>query len=193
MLRDTVGIEIGDIVVAEFDQLRVSDITQGNRDFKSRLFEVQNKTMNLKTGDVDFVLLDTGVNIEQRFGLMSPVSLLAGVVSTSQFVIGPNSFYPSKFGANEFRKWESIVSLTQPISIRVHNADYSVDEDLVVTSIVGNAFTLQDPATITLVEGLTVEFTGYVDTYTSDKQKLIYGYMTDDPAFPDAGFIYAMI
>lgn len=121
---------------------------------------------------------------------MSPI---AGVVSSSVFVIGPDSFYPSKFGDAEYRKWESIVSLTQPISIRVHNADYSVDEDLVVTDINLNQFTLRDPATITLVAGLTVEFTGYVDTDTSDKQKLIYGYMTDDPAFPDAGFVYGMI
>lgn len=193
LLRDSVSLEIGDIVVAEFLDLKVTDISKGNRQFDPRLFEIQNKSINLKNGDVEFVLLDTGLNIDTRFGLMSPCSPIAGVISTSQFVIGPDATYPSKFGDDEFRKWESVLSINQFISIRVHNEDYSIDEDLVVTDINENTFTLQDPATIALAAGLIVEFTGYVDTDTSDKQKLIYAYMTDAASFPDGGEPYSMI
>ena len=193
LLRDSATLEIGDIIVGEFLGLKATDITTGNRQFEPRLLEVQNISKNLKSGDVELTLLDTGININTRFGLMSPVSPIAGVISQSQFVIGPDSFYPSKFRNDEFRKWENVLSINESVSIRVHNDDYSVDEDLVLTAINENTFTLQDPASITLEVGLTVEFTGYVDTDTSNKQKLIYAYMTDDPNFPDGGFPYAMI
>lgn len=193
LLRDSVGLEIGDIVVGELLDLNVTDITRGDRLFEPRLFEIQNKSVNLKTGDVDLSLLDTGLNVDTRYGLQSPCSPIAGVISQSQFVIGPDSLYPSKFGNDEFRKWQKIVSVSQPMSIRVHNADYSVDEDLVVTNIDENTFTLQTAATITLAVGLIVEFTGYIDTDTSDKQKLIYAYMTDSATFPDGENQYSMI
>ncbi len=193
LLRDSVGIEIGDVLVVEGDDLQITDITQGSRAFQNRLFEVQNKSINLKNGDVEFKLLDTGLNIDTRFGLQSPCSPIAGVISQSQFVIGPDATYPSRFGLDEYRKWQSVISINQFISIRVRNEDYSVDEDLVVTGINENTFTLQDPASITLTVGLIVEFTGYVDTDTSDKQKLLYAYMTDDPAFADGGEVYSMI
>lgn len=193
LLRDGAAVEIGDVVVGDFGNIKVSDITEGSREFKPRLFEVQNKTTNLKTGDVEFVLLDTGLNIDTRFGLISPYSPIAGVVSQSQFVIGLDALYPSRFGEDEYRKWLGLVSVGNPISVRVRNEDYTVDEDLVVQNIDGNTFTLQDAATITLAPGLIVEFTGYDDIDTSDKQKLIYGYMTDAANFADGGFPYSMI
>lgn len=193
MFSISVDIEIGDKVVAEFDDLQVTDITQGSRLFQPRLFEVLNKTINLKNGAVDFQLLDTGINIDTRFGLMSPCSEIAGVISSSQFSIRARTGYTAKFGDDEFRNWENIISINQFISIRVHNDDYSVDEDLVVTSINENVFTLETAATITLAVGLTVEFTDYVDVDTSDKQKLLYAYMTDDASFPDTGEPYSMI
>ena len=194
MLRDSAGIEIGDVIVGEFEELQVTDISQGNRQFKARLLEVQNKTISLKTGNVDLVLLDTGLNLENtRYGLMSPASIIAGVISSSQFVIGPDPFYKAQFGNDEYRKWQGLITQNQKASIRIHNADYSIDEDLVAIKIDENTFTLEDPATITLEAGLIVEFTGYADTDTSDKQKLIYAYMTDDPAFGDGGIPYTMI
>jgi hypothetical protein len=193
LMRVSAGLEVGDIVVGDFKALKISDTTKGSRQFDPRLFEIQNKTINLKTGEVDLVLLDTGLNLASRFGLSSPCSPIAGIISSSQFVIGPDAYYPSKYGADEFLKWVNIPNITNPMSIRVHNADYSIDEDLVVTSITENTFLLQDPASITLAVGMIVEFTGYVDSDTSDKQKLVYAYMTDDPNFPDAGVPYTMI
>ena len=194
LLRDSVAIEIGDIVIGEFLNLKTSDITKGNRQFDPRLFEVQNKSINLKTGDTELTLLDTGINIDARFGLISPSSRIAGIISNTQIVIGPDSFYGGKFGNDEFRKWANIISINQPISVVVRNDDYSISEDLVVTDINENTFTLQAaPGSITLEVGQIIEFSGYVDSDTSDKQKLVYAYMTDDPAFPDGGNPYSMI
>lgn len=193
LLRDSAGIEIGDIVVGAFENLQVTDISRGDRLFKPRLFEVQNKTLNLKTGDVDFVLLDTGLNLDTRFGLISPTSIVSGVINQSQFVISGDSFWPAKFGNDEFREWESIINITNPISVRFRNASYSVDFDAVVTNISDNTFTLSDPAPQPLTPGLIIEFTDYNDTDTSDKQKLVYAYMTNQATFDDGGFAYTMI
>ena len=187
------SIEIGDIVVADLSGLKVTDITQGNRRFKGRFFEVQNKATNYKTGNVDIIALDTGLGLDSRFALISPCSPIASVLSSSVFIIGPDPVYPSKFGFDEFRKWEASIGLASSISVRIHNEDYSIDEDLVVTKIEGNQFTLQDPASITLAAGLIVEYTGYTDTDVTDKQKLIYGFMTDAANFPDGGNPYTMI
>jgi len=193
LLRDTAGLEIGDIVVIAFNELQMSDISRGDRQFEPRLFEVLNKTLSLKTGDVELSLLDTGLNLDSRFGLMSPTSPISGVISQSQFVIAPDSVYGSRYGLDEYREWENIINISNPMSVRIHNADYSIDEDLVVTGVSENTFTLDTPASITLTAGLLVEFTDYADADTSDKQKLVYGYMTDDPAFADGGNPYIMI
>jgi hypothetical protein len=187
------SIEIGDIIVADLDKLKTTDTTKGNRQFKGRFFEVQNKSTNYKTGNVEMVALDTGLGLDSRFCLISPCSPIKTVLSSSVFIIGPDPVYPSKYGDDEFRKWEASISISSPVSVRIHNADYSVDEDLVVTNIDGNQFTLQDPASITLVAGLIVEYTGYIDTDMTDKQKLIYGFMTDAATFPDGGNPYTMI
>lgn len=193
LLRDTASIEVGDVVVGDFVDLQVSDITKGNREFKPRLFEVRNRSLNLKTGDVDLALLDTGININTRFGLISPCSLIGGVISPSQFVIKPSATYPSKFGDDEYRKWIPAIGINDPVAIRVHNEDYSVNEFLVVTDINENTFTLRDPATITLTPDLIVEFAPYDNPDTSVKQKLLYAYMTDAATFPDGDPQYSMI
>jgi len=82
LLRDMAEVEVGDIVIGAFDELHVSDITRGDRVFSQRLFEVQNRTINLKTGNVSYVLL-----VQTRFthpgsGLMS---LENGNLSLTQF------------------------------------------------------------------------------------------------------------
>lgn len=185
LLRNGANIEIGDIVIGDLKDLQVSDITQGTRLFKPRLFEVKNKSLNLKTGHIDFSLLDTGINIDTRFGLISPCSNITGIISQSQFVIGPNP--------DEWVKWSKIVNSGNPMSVLIRNADYTIQEDLVVTSIDENTFTLQSPATITLTPGLMVEFTIYEDADVSDKQKLVYGFMNDNPTFLDGENQYSMI
>lgn len=185
LFRVGAGIEVGDIVIGDLKELQVSDITRGDRQFKPRLFEVLNKSMNLKTGHVDFAILDTGINIDARFGLISPCSTITGVISQSQFVLGPDP--------DEYIKWSKIVNSGNPMSILIRDATYTVTEDLVVTSIDENTFTLQSPATITLTAGLMVEFTIYEDADVSDKQKLVYGFMNDNPTFLDGENQYTMI
>lgn len=193
LLRDSVDIEIGDIVLGDFEALQISDITRGDRIFKARFFEVLNKSTNLKTGQTDFDLLDTGLNLTSRFGLISPSSLIKSQLDATRILIKENPLYPTKHGEDEYKNWEKIITQSRPISVVIRNFDFSIIEDFTVKDINENVFTLDHAPSITITEDMIIEFTDYVDTDTSDRQKLIYVYMTDDPNFPDGGYQYSMI
>jgi hypothetical protein len=191
LLKNSVDIEIGDVVVLDGSGLSITDITQGNRQFQPRLFEVRNKDINLKTGEVSFELLDTGQDIDTRYGLMSPVSKIASVVSQSQFIITFMDNYPSRFGLSEFRNWESIYNIQDGIPIIIRNSAYTVSESAIISNINENVFTLSTPASLTLSEGLVIEFNGYNES--SAQEKLVYAYMTDSATFDDGLEPYSMI
>lgn len=191
LLRNSIDIEIGDIVVYEGGELRTTDITQGSRSFKPRLFEVRNKEINLKTGQVDFELLDTGQNFLTRYGLMTPVSQIISVVNQSQFIISFMPNYPSKFGLEEWRNWEGMFNIGDGMACKIRNTSYTISESVVVSSFSGNTFTLSAPAVTTLVPGLVLELDNYA--LTTSKQKLLYAFYQDNPTFADGENQYSMI
>lgn len=191
LLRNSVDIEIGDVVVLDGADLKISDITAGSRAFKPRLFEVRNKEINLKTGSVDFELLDTGQNIDTRYGLMTPVSKIQTVISQSVFVITHMDNYPGRYGVNEWRDWLAQYSLTDGIRAKIRDVNYTVSESVLISSINENTFTLAAPAVMTLTSGMVLE----VDDYdiTAAKQKLLYAFYQDNPTFSDGENQYSMI
>jgi hypothetical protein len=191
LFQDGVPIEIGDVVILEASGLKVSDIKSGNRAFAPRLFEVRNKVTNLKTGEINFELLDTAQNINTRYGLMAPVSKISGVVSQSQFVITYMDNYPSKYGLDEYRNWTGIFDIQDKIKARIRTASYIGYESVVISNINGNTFTLETPAVMTLTPGLVIELETYDNA--TDKSKLIYAFYQDDPTFTDGKEQYSMI
>jgi len=191
-LSTAVGIEINDIVVGDFRALHVTDTTTGNRLFEPRFFAVKNKNHNIQTGEVELECLDTGLGLDTRYCLMSPCSPLVKILNTKTIVIGPDPMYPSKFGDDEYRKWLTAIGPRDPISILIRDIDGTVSHDNVVESIDENTFTLRDDLPGTVATGQLVEFTGYVDDDVSDKQRLIYGFMTDSATFPDGENQYTM-
>jgi hypothetical protein len=191
LLRDSVDIEIGDVVVLEGADLKISDITLGSRAFKPRLFEVRNREINLKTGSVDFELLDTGQNIDTRYGLMTPVSRINTVVSQSLIIIGNMDNYSSRFGIEEWRDWTAQYTLQDGIRAKIRDVNYTVSESVLISNINENTFTLAAPAVMTLTSGMVLE----VDDYdlTTVKQKLLYASFQDNATFADGENQYSMI
>ena len=179
MLGDTLPIEIGDIVVGEFADIKMTDISKGNRDFKPRFFEVLNKSLNLKTGDIDLHLLDTGLNIDARFGLMSPTSYIASVTSPTQIVIGPDPLYGGKFGDDEFLKWENLISVANPLGVIFRDRDFTTVSEAEILSINENNITLRSAPSTPVTRGMKMEFANYQSALTSIKQTLIFAYMSD--------------
>lgn len=96
-------VEVGDSIIFGDDKLKVSDSTTGTRNFKPRLFEILNKSLNWKTGQVKLTIIDANYSQGLRYAVWSPSSNI-GTGSTTTSVVIQDSFgttAPSK----EKDKW----------------------------------------------------------------------------------------
>ncbi len=120
-----VQIEVSD-VVAVVDQggLQITNLETGNRDLEAQLFEVQERYLNLVTGQAQLTLLSQiGYQISDRFGGISPSSLI--VSGTTTDVLIKDSFgalYPN----NEQRKWLELIGER----IVIHSPDFSFYQEV---------------------------------------------------------------
>lgn len=80
---DVFNVDVGDVVLFGDAELQVVDSKNGTRAFVPRLCEVINKSMNIKTGEVDLVVLDTNYTTSGRFGVFGPSSVLDSGASTT--------------------------------------------------------------------------------------------------------------
>lgn len=117
-------IDVGDTVVFGSSALKVSDISQGNRDTQPQLYEVVNKSLNIKTGEVSLDLLSTGFEIDGRYGVIAPSSY-TGIGSTVDSIVIKDSF-STTFPNKEKDKWQSSIGL----KIAVHSQDWSFYEEV---------------------------------------------------------------
>ena len=70
-------LETGDIVLVDLNSLNISDIQEGGtRNGASRLFQIDNKSIDFRTGNVILKLVDTNFDKDSRLGLISPASLV---------------------------------------------------------------------------------------------------------------------
>lgn len=115
-------IETGDIVnVQDNGTLNIVNLANGTRNAGSQLFEVINRSMDLKTGQVTLQLLATpGYQVTDRYAVISPSSIVGTGSTTTEIYITDS--YGSVLGVgNENQKWTSSVGLP----IVVHSPDYS--------------------------------------------------------------------
>lgn len=184
-------LDIGDIVNVNLSDLQMTDIKSGTRSGDARLFEIENKSLDIRTGEITLDLVDTNFNLNARYALMSPASLVKAGVSQSQFVIKPRTLQPTQqFGANEYRKWSNKVGA----SVLVRNDDFSVTGVGTISSVVNNTITLTSNLGFVPVEGYHVELSKY-----NNQSALItnlYGFMLEGAAtgtFTDGSQPYLMV
>lgn len=172
-------VEIGDIVVYDgsFDQL--PDIRTGAKNIQPRLFEVQNKTLDLKTGDVKLELVDTNFGLDVRYGLISPASTVVSGASATTFTVG----------SDQYAKWSK---LTEP-SITVRNETGSTVSNSVLQSISRMGVVVVAPAlSFTPSAGMILELSHYDDADVTDEVKLRYAHMRDS-TFADGQIQYSQL
>jgi hypothetical protein len=142
LVGDGFNIEVGDVVVFGSPGMKLSDSSTGTRNFSPRLFEVVNRSLNIKTGKLSLSLLNTSFSLDGRYGVVSPSS---NVVSSSagKIEIAP-SF--SNTATSELFKWQPYIGL----NLLVHSEDWSTQETVTLRGI--------DPTNVNtlLVEGMTV-------------------------------------
>jgi len=180
--RTGFNLEVGDIVLFDLNSLNISDIKEGGtRDGEARLFQIDNKIIDFKTGGVSLTLVDTNFDKDARFGTISPSSEIASATDGTTFVIQES--FSSVFGINEFKKWENLIGA----SIRVHNSTYSVDGNAILKSLTGNTVVLESALGFTPSTSEIME----LDIYDNQPEdvKLVYAFWSDGN-FADAGIPY---
>lgn len=186
-----VKIVVGDIIVFNPDQLNMLNITGANRDKPALLMEVINRDVDIKTGSVKLDLIDTSFDINARFGLISPCSLISSVISTTKFVITYTTA-PSVYGNAEYRKWNG---LKEP-GVTIRNLDFTDVHYTKIINIASNTITIQTAPSFAVTPGdYVMEFSPYSNANTTTEQKLVYAYFTDGSNdFPsDGGKPYVFI
>ena len=123
------NLDVGDVVIFGDNDLKLPDTRNATRAFEPRLFEVVNRSLDIKTGNAQIQLLDTAYSLEgARFGIFSPASF-TGAGSTTTSLKIKNS-YATRDIEQEKTKWEPFIGE----KILVHADDWSFSEE---TSIVG--------------------------------------------------------
>ncbi len=170
------NIEPGDIVILDGEDLKISNTKQGDRNRPARLMEVTNKTLDLK-GNCELDLTDTNYDLSERFGLISPSSVV--VSGTTTYAIIEDS-YGELYPGNEKRKWDAYVDL--PVLIRDEEFNYEIEGIFVGFDPNNRYKMLFDPPLATAVSaGDIIDIVPYSDSTdptVNDKYKAIHCHLS---------------
>ena len=119
---DGFALDVGDSVLFGDAALNLVNTKKGTRGFTKRIFEIVNKSLNIKSGEVALDLVDTNYSADGRYGVFSPSSQLDTGSTTTVLKI-KNSYATESFEL-ERDKWLGFIGEM----IRVHSEDYSFDE-----------------------------------------------------------------
>ncbi len=176
LFGDGFSVEIGDIVWIDGTNLQLPDIKTGIKGMAGRFFFVQNKKLNLATGDIQFDCVDTHFAGTGRYGLISPASIITVGTSLTQFTIGES--FSGKYGAAEHKKWTSLIGAV----VRVRSADFTTTANTTLVDVTTNNFVVGALPWVPSA-GMIVELANYADQ-TLARAKLVYACMSDT-AFAD--------
>lgn len=128
------AIEIGDVVVVDFDSLQLSNFDKGVRGGGFKLMEVLNWTRDTKSGEIKLDIVNTTYGVDDRYGVISPSSIVTNGSTTTKLRIKKS--YTTKDFQRESTKWTNYVGQ----EVIVHSEDWST---VYTTTIKG--FDNQDP------------------------------------------------
>jgi hypothetical protein len=156
---DSFNIEVGDIVLFGDENLQIADTRSGTRSMQPRLFEVVDKSLNIKTGEVSIELLDTNFSLDGRYGVFSPSSVITHGTTTS-LIISESFGIPASI--REYDKWENYVGQ----KVLVHDEDYTFSEEVkfIGFSQSNRYQMLIEPLSIAPPAGYIVDIPNYITT-----------------------------
>lgn len=126
--RDGFNLEVGDVVLFGSAEMQISDVTQGTRDFNPRLFEIQNRRLDIKTGNITLDLIDTNFLSNARYGVISPSSKVDSGSTTSAIILVDGGFGTVSV-SREKDKWTNYVGE----EIIVHDPNYALSQTATFT------------------------------------------------------------
>ena len=165
-------IEAGDVVIlSDEGELQIVNMNTGERDLGVQLFEVIDRSLDIKSGMISLTLQGgIGSNIDDRFATISPSSLVA-TGSTNSIVRIKESF-GAIFPGREYDKWTDYIGL----NIIIHSKDYTTR--YAQKTLTG--FSSSDPHAMLLDSALTfvpqeddvVDIAPYPDDFDPNNQAL---------------------
>lgn len=180
------SMEVGDKTIVDLTSLKITDNKTGTRSGDPRLFEVVNKTLNIKTGQVEFQLVDTNADLSSRYALISPSSFVKTGISNTQFVIDP-SFNTTAYGSGEWNKWVNFTGT----EVVVRSLDYVTSGTAILKKVTSNTIEVETSLGFTPSAGMIMECSNYADQTAT--VKLVYASMSDgDNNFADGKVSYKM-
>jgi hypothetical protein len=162
MFKDGFNIEPGDVVMLDPTGLKISNTEAGDRNKRAKVFTVTNKSLDLKTGDVTISLTDTNFDETERYGSVSPSSLVVSGTTTSILI---QDSFGAIFPGDEGKKWEDYAGLP----IIVHSEDWTREERVTLLGVdPSNGYQLLiDPSTPLAsppTAGMIIDIDNYPDT-----------------------------
>ena len=189
LLSDGYTVEVGDITLFDGTNLMLPDIKTGQKGISPRLLEIQNREIQLKTGDLKFTALDTNFNGAGRHALISPASYITSATSASAFTLFTDQPPETLIAAiPEYYKWRQLVGS----AVQVRNADFSIRGYTTLIRADSNNVQVAPALPFVPQTDMIMEFAPYSNAASTKTQHLVYGYMTDQP-FADGSDPYTMI
>jgi hypothetical protein len=179
------GIECGDIVILDSTNLKIANTADGTREKPVTLYEVTNRVVDFKNGEIELELTDTGYNTSNRYAVISPSSHVKTAINSTSFVI--ESSYNSNFAEDEFKKWDRFIGA----NCIVRSPDYTTRVGTgFLQSIAGNTLTFTALG-VTPQAGDILELGLYSNQ--PDLLKLLFAYQSNGSLDFADGKFYAMI
>ena len=170
------ALEVGDIVPAMGADTKMINLQTGGVS-KTQLYEVVNKSLNIKTGKIKLSLLSSSFEIQARYAVIGLASYTDLGSTDSRLVIKKvNDSTGLSFSSDQWRDFADN-------RIRVRSDDYTLDEIVIFKGVDPsnkNALLLDSPLSFTPTENMVVEFPDYEDSSAAidSDYKLQFGFLT---------------
>lgn len=152
-------IEVGDVVLLRDDgTLHLTNFETGERDLKEQLYEVTDRTLDIKTGQVRLTLTSgLGTLVTDRYGVISPSSRITATSTTTSQIRIKDSYGNV---VNEFEKWTPYIGQ----EVTIHNDNWTTVGTTTLTGInAGDPYvlTLSPPLAFTPGEDFILDIAAY--------------------------------
>jgi hypothetical protein len=152
--KNGLTIEVGDILPFGGSSLQVTNLQNGDRGTPYALYEVTNKSMNIKTGKITLSLALTAFDINSRFSVISLASNIGSGSTTTRIRIELTNDVDDY--QREADKWVNYSGQT----VRVRSQDYTFDYESILVGIDPvdrNFLLLQTPLPSAPLNGYIIE------------------------------------
>jgi len=126
---DAWNLEVGDVIEFGGEDVQIPDTNTGTTYTPRKYLEIINKKQNIETQVISFDCLETGFDLNARFGVFSPASNITANSTATRLELSLSYFTGQV--VRERQKWQQFVGER----IRVRSEDYSFDEITTILSL----------------------------------------------------------